>query len=82
MPENMAALTRYALLKPATLETVGKAVSGPQQGQLDVERVASGRWKELGDCSAKVDARDVKMRAVTEGKRLVALELTSVALFL
>ncbi|EGZ07317.1 hypothetical protein PHYSODRAFT_319237 [Phytophthora sojae] len=38
----MAALTRYALLKPATLETVGKAVSGPQQGQLDMRAVTEG----------------------------------------
>ncbi|KAE9021592.1 hypothetical protein PF011_g4867 [Phytophthora fragariae] len=70
----MAESSRYALFKPDVLETVGyaygRATSTERQGVYDVERLASGRWVDLGAFATQRGAAEVERRGVTEEEAL------------
>ncbi|ETM36896.1 hypothetical protein L914_16499 [Phytophthora nicotianae] len=67
---NKTVCTWYALLRPDSLETTGyaygKTVSDAEHSQVGVERVSSGRWKDLGVCTTKKEIAGVGFRTVIE----------------
>ncbi|KAG1705864.1 hypothetical protein DVH05_002428 [Phytophthora capsici] len=70
----MAPRTVFALLKLDSLDTrgyaYGKTISEEQDGQYDIERVASGRWKDLKPLTTQRKNPEVDPREVTEAEAL------------